>query len=96
VRNERLNILGLLKESLRIPYQIGLEFHRNRLEVEGAALDVRPLNQGLRRHPGQAHDKLRQLRSHPSISVERESAARDPVPPAHLFGPYPGLLLSQN
>lgn len=31
VREELLRLFDVLKESLWIPYQVGLEFHRNRL-----------------------------------------------------------------
>jgi hypothetical protein len=70
--------LEILKESLWIPYQVGLEFHRHRLEVEGAAADA--YDRLLKDYDSifaQARDKLRQLRAHPSISVERELSALD-------------------
>lgn len=76
VRNQLLRLFGVLRDSLWIPYQVGLEFHRNRLDVEfesrdaydrvaddcGAALE-------------QFRDRLRQLRAHPVIDVQRELAA---------------------
>lgn len=78
VREELLRILELLSESLWIPYQVGLEFHRHRLDVEGAAADT--YERLVREYEGilgQAREKLRQLRAHPSISVERELSALD-------------------
>lgn len=78
VRAELLRILDLLKESLWIPYQVGLEFHRHRLDVEGAAADT--YDRLVRDYDGvlaQAREKLRQLRAHPSISVEKELSALD-------------------
>lgn len=76
VREELLRIPEILKESLWIPYQVGLEFHRHRLEVEGSALDVYDrLVKDYETILGQTREKLRQLRAHPSISVEREVSA---------------------
>ena len=78
VREELLRILELLGESLWIPYQVGLEFHRHRLEVEGAAADA--YDRLVRDYEGvlaQARERLRQLRAHPSISVEKELSALD-------------------
>lgn len=78
IREELLRILELLKDSLWIPYQVGLEFHRHRLEVEGSAADA--YNRLIKDYEailGQAREKLRQLRAHPSISVERELSALD-------------------
>jgi hypothetical protein len=78
VREELLRILEVLKESLWIPYQVGLEFHRNRLEVETTAAEVYDrLSKDYETIVGQAKDKLRQLRAHPTISVERELAAAE-------------------
>jgi len=78
VREELLRILELLRESLWYPYQVGLEFHRHRLEVEAAGLDA--YDRLLKDYEvifNQARDKLRQLRAHPSIDVERELSAID-------------------
>lgn len=78
VRDELLRVFEVLKESLWIPYQVGLEFHRNRLEVEFGAQDA--YDRLIKDHEaalGQAKEKLRQLRAHPTIDVEREIAALD-------------------
>ncbi|BEP60021.1 hypothetical protein GmRootV213_05750 [Variovorax sp. V213] len=78
VRDELLRVFEVLKESLWIPYQVGLEFHRNRLEVEFGAQDA--YDRLIKDHEtalGQAKEKLRQLRAHPTIDVEREVAALD-------------------
>lgn len=40
VRDELLRVFEVLKESLWIPHQVGLEFHRNRLDVEVGAEDA--------------------------------------------------------
>jgi hypothetical protein len=76
IREELLRILELLKGSLWIPYQIGIEFHRHRLDVEGSSADAYDrLVKDYESILGQAREKLRQLRAHPSISVERELSA---------------------
>jgi hypothetical protein len=76
VRGELLRLLGVMKDSLWIPYQVGLEFHRNRLDVELGALDAyEKLTQEYESSLSQARERLRQLRAHPVISVERELAA---------------------
>ena len=41
VREELLRLFDVLKDSVWIPYQVGLEFHRNRLDVELGAQDAR-------------------------------------------------------
>jgi PIN like domain len=78
VREELLRLFDVLKGSLWIPYQIGLEFHRNRLDVELGAQDaygllIRDQEATIER----ARDRLRQLRAHPMISVAKELAALD-------------------
>jgi len=78
VREELLRLFDALKGSLWIPYQVGLEFHRNRLDVELGAQDaydvlVRDQEATIEK----ARDRLRQLRAHPTISVAKELAALD-------------------
>jgi hypothetical protein len=78
VREELLRLFDALKESLWIPYQVGLEFHRNRLDVElGAqdAYDVLIKDQDATIE--KARERLRQLHAHPTISVPKELAALD-------------------
>ena len=78
VRTELIRLMGLLKESLWIPYQIGLEFHRNRLDVELAALDAYDaLIKDQEAAIAKARDRLSQVRAHPTISVAKELAALD-------------------
>jgi hypothetical protein len=78
VREELLRLFDALKASLWIPYQVGLEFHRNRLDVELGAQDaydvlVRDQEATIEK----ARERLRQLRAHPTISVAKELAALD-------------------
>lgn len=77
-RDELLRLLDILKASLWIPYQIGLEFHRNRLDVELGAQDTYDaLVKDQEATLEKARERLRQLRAHPTISVEKELAALD-------------------
>ena len=78
VREELLRVLEVLKGVLWISYQVGIEFQRNRLDVEFGAQDAYDRLVGEYEGAlGQAREKLRQLRAHPVISVEREIAALD-------------------
>ncbi|MEC7792595.1 MAG: PIN-like domain-containing protein [Pseudomonadota bacterium] len=78
VREELLRLFGVLQPSLWVPYQVALEFHRNRLDVERSGVDA--YDQILRDYEKtirQARDQLRQLRAHPTIDIEREVSALD-------------------
>lgn len=78
VRDELLRVFEVLKDSLWVPYQVGLEFHRNRLEVELGARDAyEKLTTEYETAINQARERLRQLRAHPVINVEQELAALD-------------------
>lgn len=78
VRDELLRLFEVLGDSLWIPYQVGLEFHRNRLDVEFGALDAyEALIKDQEAIIEKARDRLRQLRAHPTINVSRELAALD-------------------
>lgn len=78
VRDELLRLFEVLGDSLWIPYQVGLEFHRNRLDVERSALDAYDqIIKDCEKSMDQARDKLRQLRAHPTIDIERELVALD-------------------
>lgn len=76
VRNELIRVFTILRESLWIPYQVGLEFHRNRLDVEYGAQDTyQRLADDYDALLKPIEEKLRQLRAHPVIEVQRELAA---------------------
>ena len=78
VRERLLEILGKLGSSLWIPYQVGLEFQRNRLLVEASALDAYDqLQVEMKKFVAQGTDRLRQLRAHPMIDQEAEVAHLD-------------------
>lgn len=78
VRDELLRVFTVLKTSLWIPHQVGLEFHRNRLDVEFGAEDMyRKLTSEYDTILNQAREKLRQMRAHPLIDIDAEIAAVD-------------------
>lgn len=78
VREELLRLFDVLKGSLWIPYQVGLEFHRNRLDVQLGAQDAYDaLIKDQEAIIEKARDRLRQLRAHPTINVAKELAALD-------------------
>lgn len=78
VRDELLRLFEVLGDALWIPYQVGLEFHRNRLDVELGALDAYDaLIKDQESIVEKARDRLRQVRAHPTINVPRELSALD-------------------
>lgn len=78
VRDELLRLFGALGDALWIPYQVGLEFQRNRLDVEFGALDTYDaLIKDQEGNIDKARERLRQLRAHPTIDVQKEVAALD-------------------
>lgn len=78
VRDELLRLFEALGDALWIPYQVGLEFQRNRLDVEFGALDTYDaLIKDQEANIDKARDRLRQLRAHPTIDVQKELAALD-------------------
>lgn len=75
VRDELLRVFEILGESLWIPHQVGLEFHRNRLDVEIGAEDAYDrLTADYDAALNQAREKLRQMRAHPVIDGAAELA----------------------
>ncbi|RVI62688.1 PIN-like domain-containing protein [Sinorhizobium meliloti] len=78
VRDELLRLFEALGDALWIPHQVGLEFQRNRLDVEFGALDAYDaLIKDQEANIEKARDRLRQLRPHPTIDVQKELAALD-------------------
>jgi hypothetical protein len=78
VRDELLRLFEAVGDALWIPYQVGLEFQRNRLDVEFGALDAYDtLIKDQEANIDKARDRLRQLRAHPTIDVQKEFAALD-------------------
>lgn len=73
-----MDVFERKKTSLWIPYQVGSEFQRRRLDVQHHALDAYDrLGSDLLKFFNQAKDALSQYRAHPVIDFEREIAALD-------------------
>ena len=76
VRAQLLRLFDVLRDSLWIPYQVGLEFHKNRRNVEfGSRNAYDRIAKDCTAALNQAREHLRQLRAHPVIDVPRELAA---------------------
>ncbi|MGE3347829.1 MAG: PIN domain-containing protein [Ramlibacter sp.] len=78
VRGQLMEVFERKKASLWIPYQVGIEFQRRRLDVQQHALDAyERLGADLTKFVNQAKDALNQYRAHPVIDIERELSALD-------------------
>ncbi|WP_439641714.1 PIN-like domain-containing protein [Nevskia sp.] len=78
VRGQLMDVFERKKASLWIPYQVGIEFQRRRLDVQQHALDAYDrLGSDLTKFINQAKDGINQYRAHPVIDIERELSALD-------------------
>jgi hypothetical protein len=78
VRSQLTDVFERKKASLWIPYQVGVEFQRRRLDVQQYALDAYDrLVADLTKFVNHAKDGLNQYRAHPVIAIERELSALD-------------------
>jgi hypothetical protein len=78
VRGQLTDVFERKKASLWIPYQVGIEFQRRRLDVQQHALDAYDrLGTDLTKFVNQAKDSINQYRAHPVIDIERELSALD-------------------
>lgn len=78
VRAQLMAVFERKKEALWIPYQVGAEFQRRRLDVQQHAMDAYgKLTEELKGSVNQARSKLNQYRAHPVIDIELELAALD-------------------
>lgn len=78
VRSQLMDVFERKKASLWIPYQVGIEFQRRRLDVQQHALDAYDrIGTDLTKFVNQAKDGLNQYRAHPVIDIERELSALD-------------------
>lgn len=78
VRGQLMDVFERKRASLWIPYQVGIEFQRRRLDVQQYALDAYDrLGADLTKFVNQAKDGLNQYRAHPVIDIERELSALD-------------------
>lgn len=73
-----MDVFERKKDSLWIPYQVGIEFQRRRLDVQQHAFDAYDrVGADLTKFVNQAKDALNQYRAHPVIDIERELSAVD-------------------
>ncbi|MBM3114249.1 PIN domain-containing protein [Jeongeupia naejangsanensis] len=78
VRSQLMDVFERKKESLWIPYQVGMEFQRRRLDVQQQAFDAYDrVGADLAKFVNQAKDALNQYRAHPVIDIERELSVLD-------------------
>lgn len=78
VRGQLTDVFERKKASLWIPYQVGVEFQRRRLDVQQYSLDAYDrLAADVTKFVNQAKDGLNQYRAHPVIAIERELSALD-------------------
>lgn len=78
VRSQLIDVFERKKSSLWIPYQVGLEFQRRRLDVQQYAFDAYDrIETDLTKFVNQAKDSLNQYRAHPVIAIESELSALD-------------------
>ena len=78
VRGQLMEVFEREKEALWIPYQVGAEFQRRRLDVQQQGLDAyERLVEGLTTFVNQAKNNLNQYRAHPVIEIDRELSALD-------------------
>lgn len=78
VRGQLMGVFERKKEDLWIPYQVGAEFQRRRLDVQQHAFDAYDrLVETLATFVNQAKNALNQYRAHPVIEIERELSALD-------------------
>lgn len=78
VRGQLMDVFERKKASLWIPYQVGIEFQRRRLDVQQYALDAYDrLGTDLTKFVNQTKDCVNQYRAHPVIDIERELSALD-------------------
>lgn len=78
VRGQLMDVFEQKKAALWIPYQIGAEFQRRRLDVQHQALEAYDkVSEGLTTFVNQAKNNLNAYRAHPVIEIDNELAALD-------------------
>lgn len=78
VRAQLAAVFERKKDALWIPYQVGVEFQRRRLDVQQQTKDAYDkLTEEMTSVVNQARNKLNQYRAHPVIDFERELTALD-------------------
>jgi hypothetical protein len=78
VRGQLMEVFERKKNSLWIPYQVGAEFQRRRLDVQQHSLDAYDrIGEGMSTFVNQAKNSLNHYRAHPVLDVERELNSLD-------------------
>jgi hypothetical protein len=78
VRSQLMGVFERKREALWIPYQVGMEFQKRRLDVQQHTLDAyERLAADISTFVNQAKNKLNQYRAHPVIEIDRELTALD-------------------
>jgi hypothetical protein len=78
IRGQLMSVFERKKDALWIPYQVGVEFQRRRLDVQQSALDAYDkLTEEMKSSINQARNKLNQYRAHPVIDIDHELSAVD-------------------
>jgi hypothetical protein len=78
VRGQLMGVFERKKDALWIPYQVGMEFQKRRLDVQQQTLDAYERLAGdITTFVNQAKNKLNQYRAHPVIEIDREIGALD-------------------
>jgi PIN domain-containing protein len=76
IRSQLMAVFQRKQHALWIPYQVGAEFQRRRLDVQQHALDAYDkITEELQTILNQARNKLNQYRAHPVIDIDREFSA---------------------
>ncbi len=76
VRAQLTAVFERKQEALWIPYQVGAEFQRRRLDVQQQTMNAyEKLTEEMTSSVNQARNKLNQYRAHPVIEIERELTA---------------------
>ncbi len=78
VRSQLMGVFERKRDALWIPYQVGMEFQKRRLDVQQQTLDAyERLADDIMTFVNQARNKLNQYRAHPIIDIDREITALD-------------------
>ncbi len=75
VRSQLMEVFERKRDSLWIPYQVGIEFQRRRLDVQQHTFDAYArLEETIGTFVNQARNSVNQYRAHPVLDIEQELA----------------------
>lgn len=78
VRGQLMSVFERKRDALWIPYQVGMEFQRRRLDVQQSTLGAYDkLAEDMKSSINQARGKLNQYRAHPVIDIDQELSTLD-------------------